>query len=473
MRRIFAYPGSRLIFTLCIFAVLATAILTRAPKWMGDFDQSFYLTIAYDIDRYGVFSNGMFDQVNSVDTAPPPGMFIAPMYPWLVLAVQKIDPRFARAAKCSVEANHDRRDRAECDVYALPMHLIHALLLALGALAIGRTAELIFGGRATFWLAASFATVALLPDAELFSFVMTESLTFFMFSVTMLALVKSWITSRWQDFAIAGVLLGLLCLTRTSFLILAPVLVVLILINTRLPRAAPGVRTPAWQGIVAFAVCFGLMVVPWAIRNSISVGKFAMTEEYGSAAIVERFAFNQMTPQEYALAFPHCLPFIGPCIVAATVGEQATARFTWDSPGSFFELGRGARGALLKLHDKLDPIIGDIVRAELSANWWRHILVSIPLAWCGLWVGGLFGLFLAPAFVWAGLSAIRRRKPLFLMYAVPALTMLALHAGLANHYTRYNLILIGPFAAGAAWLIARSGWLSRVRWRWRARAPAP
>ncbi len=77
---------------MCIFAVLATALLTRVPKWMGDFDQSFYLTIAYDIDRYGVFSNGMFDQVNSVDTAPPPGMFIAPLYPWLVLAVQKDRP---------------------------------------------------------------------------------------------------------------------------------------------------------------------------------------------------------------------------------------------------------------------------------------------------------------------------------------------------------------------------------------------
>ncbi len=136
-------------------------------------------------------------------------------------------------------------------------------------------------------------------------------------------------------------------------------------------RAAGSVRTPAWQGIVAFAVCFGLMVVPWAIRNSISVGKFAMTEEYGSAAIVERFAFNQMTPKEYALAFPHCLPVIGPCIVAATVGEQATARFKWDSPGSFFELGRGARGALLKVHEKLDPIIGDVMRAEL-----RHKLVA-------------------------------------------------------------------------------------------------
>jgi hypothetical protein len=33
--------------------------------------------------------------------------------------------------------------------------------------------------------------------------------------------------------------------------------------------------------------------------------------------------------------------------------------------------------------------------------------------------------------------------------------MLGLHAAVANHYTRYNLILIGPFSAGAAWMIVR------------------
>jgi hypothetical protein len=32
--------------------------------------------------------------------------------------------------------------------------------------------------------------------------------------------------------------------------------------------------------------------------------------------------------------------------------------------------------------------------------------------------------------------------------------MLAAHALLANHYTRYNLALIGPFAVGAAWVLA-------------------
>jgi len=36
----------------------------------------------------------------------------------------------------------------------------------------------------------------------------------------------------------------------------------------------------------------------------------------------------------------------------------------------------------------------------------------------------------------------------------PAVAMLGLHAMVANHYTRYNLILIGPFSAAAAWFIS-------------------
>ena len=35
--------------------------------------------------------------------------------------------------------------------------------------------------------------------------------------------------------------------------------------------------------------------------------------------------------------------------------------------------------------------------------------------------------------------------------------MLGLHAAIANHYTRYSLILIGAFSAGSAWLIVSIG----------------
>jgi hypothetical protein len=89
----------------------------------------------------------------------------------------------------------------------------------------------------------------------------------------------------------------------------------------------------------------------------------------------------------------------------------------------------------------------------MREKWWRYILVTLPLAWCGLWVGKLWGLIVIPLFAWACVRAARRR-PLFLLYALPALIMVALHAAVANHYSRYNLILIGPASAGAAWILA-------------------
>src|SRR5947209_538405 len=169
---------ARILLGLLAFAVLATAITIRRPKWLSDFDQSFYLTIAYDLNRHGVFSNGIFDDVVSPVAVPPPGMFFGPLYPWLIVGATKLDARFARAVDCSVEANHKVRDGAECEVYARPMHLMHAGLLALGVLAIALAAEIMFASTIVFWLAGILATVALLPDADLFSFVMTESLTF-------------------------------------------------------------------------------------------------------------------------------------------------------------------------------------------------------------------------------------------------------------------------------------------------------
>ena len=107
----------------------------------------------------------------------------------------------------------------------------------------------------------------------------------------------------------------------------------------------------------------------------------------------------------------------------------------------------------------------------MQDNWWRHLLVSIPLGWCGMWVGGC-GVFLLDPAVWLGMCrGFGSRKPVLLLYAAPAVAMLGLHAAVANHYTRYNLILIGPFAVGAAWII--SAWLWNGRWRSRALAPAP
>src|SRR5262249_61461213 len=143
--------GSRIAFALTIFLVLAAAILTRPPKPLDDFDQPFYLTVAYDLIHRGVFSNGFIKLGNTAGATPSPGMFFGPLYPLLIAGVAKIDARFAKTIDCGAEAYFATRPPPDCDVYVRPMLLNHALLLTLGVVAVGRAAELLFAGRGIFW----------------------------------------------------------------------------------------------------------------------------------------------------------------------------------------------------------------------------------------------------------------------------------------------------------------------------------
>jgi hypothetical protein len=81
-----------------------------------------------------------------------------------------------------------------------------------------------------------------------------------------------------------------------------------------------------------------------------------------------------------------------------------------------------------------------------------------------MWVGGVLSLLLVPLFVVATISAFRRRQALFLVYAIPPWLMLGLHAAVANHYTRYNIILLAPFCVGAGWVMTHLR-MRRPLWR--------
>jgi 4-amino-4-deoxy-L-arabinose transferase-like glycosyltransferase len=453
-----------LLLGLLSFAVLVAAITAKPAKTLSDFDQSFYLTIAYDLNRHGVFSNGVFDSVDGAREVPPPGMFFVPGYPLVVLAAMKLDARFAKATECSVIAVNQQKDASGCEPYATPVRIIHAALLALGVLAIALIGSIIFGGTRVFWIAGALATSGLGAEADIFSFVMTESLTFSLYSVTMLLAVLAWKRGNTTWWGLTGLLLGLLCLTRPSYVVLIPGVLLLIAAGGRL--LDPKTRLSAWKSAAVFVTLVALTIGPWILRNHVSVGKWGLTEEYGSAVLIERFAYNDMSPMEFVTAFPYCTPGLGDLLFDQVYGRDSMHRFVYHTRDSFFHVGRGRRDTLVSEHGRLDPLIRDIVRDEMRTNWWRHLLVSIPLAWCGLWAGWIVSLVLIPLFACASVRAIRQREPVLLLYAAPAIMMLGLHAAVANHYTRYNLILIGPTAIGAAWMI--SAWLQHARLRWLA-----
>jgi 4-amino-4-deoxy-L-arabinose transferase-like glycosyltransferase len=469
-------PVTRLATRIGLFVLalvtLGALIVGKPTRNLQDFDEPFYVTLAYDLDRYGVFSNGPFSGMDDTAAAPPAGMFFGPAYPALVAAVMKLDPRFATAARCSVEADRGHRDIATCDPYDLPMRLLNALLLAIAVVAVAAAAELIFRRRAMFLVAGLCVLAALACEADAFSYVMTESLIFAVYSVFMLAMVLAWRSGRTGHFILGGVLLGLLCLTKPSYLVLFPVIAALSFVY--LYRLAQPRRPRALGRVVVFGVAFGCVVGAWAARNVVSVGKFGFTEEYGAVVLIERFAYNDMTVREFFQAFPYCTPGLGELVFDPVYGTDSMHRFTYHTEGSFFHAGRGRRDALVAQYGRLDPLISGIIRDEMRNDWWRHLLVGIPLLWCGLWAGWLASLVLVPLFVCACIRAVRTRQPLLLFYAMPAVAMLGLDALIGNHYTRYNLILMGPYAVGAAWIIA--SWLPGrpgAHWRWRSPASAP
>jgi 4-amino-4-deoxy-L-arabinose transferase-like glycosyltransferase len=448
----------RVLLALVAAVVLGLAILSQPARRLSDFDQLFYVTIAFDLDRYGVFSNSVFDNVDSTAQAPPAGMFFGPVYPSLVLVAMRVDRRFAQAVECSVEAINEHRDEATCEPYAVPMRIIHALLLTLGVFAIALAGELIFKARAVFWLAGALATISLAAEADIFSYIMTEGVTFAIYSLCALGVVLAWTTARLRYFILAGCLLGLLCLTRPSFLVVMPIVAGLSLLYAY--RLADPPRPFSWGHVLGLVIAFTAVLGAWGARNAISVGKFGLTEEYGAAALIERFAYNDMTAREFITAFPYCAPGLGDLAFDKIYGNDSMHRFVFHTPGSFFHTGRGRRDTLVEQHGRLDPLIGGIVLDEMRANWWRHLLVGLPLAWCGMWAGWVVSLVLLPLLGWACVRALRQSQPVLLLYAAPAIAMLGLHAVVANHYTRYNLILIGPYAVGAAWII--SAWLQDV-----------
>ena len=452
MRSAWIGRAARIVFGLAVFAVLTTAVLLRPPKWLSDFDQIFYVTIAYDLVHHGVFSNGVFDKVDSTRSEPPPGRFFGPVYPAVVAAIMQLDPRFARAVDCIVEADSGGRSASACEAYAGSVRIVHAAFLAIGVLAVALAAEVILGVSLAFWLSAVLATAALLPDADLFSFVMTESLTFCLYSLFALALIRSIKAPGLGGFLAAGALLGLLVLTRAGYMGL--IFVVPLLTFASLRRS--GRRAGGAAGYsVAFILACAAVVGPWMARNALSVGHWGLTEEYGSVALIERFAFNDMTAREFLLSFPYCLPAVGPPLVDAAFGKGSMDRFVYYTPKSFFHAGRRTRDKLVEEHGRLDPLIGGIVLDEMRNDWWRHLLVTVPLGWCGLWVGGALGLLLVPLFAAATVLARGMPHRLLLIYSAPAVVMLGLHALIANGETRYNLILIGPLAAAGAWGVLR------------------
>src|SRR5262249_62230323 len=174
---------------------------------------------------------------------------------------------------------------------------INAFLLVIGLLAVASAAEVMLARKSAFFIAGLLALAALVAvRGYIFSYVMTESAIFALYSVFALLVLLAWKTGHRRYFICGGAVLGVLCLTKPSFVILFPLIAALsLLYGYRLSKAR---RPETAACVLDFSLAFAVVLGLWIARNAVSVGKRGLTEEYGAAGLVGRFASYDVTARE-------------------------------------------------------------------------------------------------------------------------------------------------------------------------------
>ncbi|MFT8242703.1 hypothetical protein [Roseomonas sp. BN140053] len=456
------YPARHalLAFVAC-FALLLAAGWRERPRDLGYGDQYFYASVAWDLLHHGVYSDGFFDRVDSATAVPPPGMFLGPGYPALLAGVMALDPALRDAAACTVRHLPTSDVSQRCPPYrglVLPVNM----LLVAGALGLlFLAARRVAAGRlAVAATATAIGLLTMLSYARLLGLAMTESLGLFLFAASALGFLAVWQDGRRRDAALTGAAFGLLLLTRPSHGVLAPLLLAaLALAALRAPREQ---RRRRWQGLLLGAAALAAVTLPWAAHNELVLGRFALTAGYGPAVLVERLAFDAMTPREFGASFLYWLPDFGDAWAERVFGAETVHRLDWNRAGSFYDQGQQDRHAALAQPGSLDDRLPAILRAELARAPLGYAMATVSLAWRGLWVGRYWALAMLVLLPF-GLLAARRagRLGLLLLFAAPSWIMLLVHAGASVNQERYNLSLALGLSIAAAWALVE--FAARIR----------
>ena len=405
-----------------LLCLLVTLAMLR-PGTLRDYDQPLYLSIAYDLATTGEYTNGRRVMGMESEQAAPPerGAYTAPLYPAFLSVLMRLDPSFASAAAC-VRTVPDSAIRA-CPVHIATMTVVQAVLALLTLLAVWRTTLAVGGTRLAGIVAVLAAGLLCSQYAVYARTAMTEALGLPLTAWMGYSLVRLVQERGWRPAIGAGVLLGLLTLTRPEALYVAlAVLPCVVLLAFRHRRLAIRLLLVP---VLALAV-----VAPWCLRNQVLTGHFAPTYGYGGFILGQRVAYDAMTPSEWLASWTYPLPGFGPALTRALYSPRDYQRLGWEErPDTFYMAGNNAMLAELR-REAPDPSqqAGYLLRRYIMPDLPRFAAVTVVMAWKSLWVRKYFSLVTVPFFLVFAVRSFVRWDPARVAFLAPLLFLLAFHA---------------------------------------------
>jgi len=371
---------------------------------------------------------------------------LGPGYPAFLSLFAVADPVLNATLRCLVDPS------AACGLDGLTrLFAVQGCLAALSTFFVFLAAGRLTGDRRAAWLALVLV-LATKMNAGYASQVLTEALAFFFLFLFawLLSLVATADRPTWPAAALAGLALAATVLVRPSYGLLVYFMAAALFLWALWPRRLGPVRAAGLAG--AFTGGAFVMLAPWVARNAVVAGIAAITAGTNESVLIERLAYNAMTWREWAVSFVYWMPDFGDDLAKALFPRDAYIRLSWYDPGSFYSMGRGDHARTLREAAWASgDAFGYLVRNHLLDDLPKHVMVTLALAWRGMWAGkylGVAGAVLLPVCVWV--LARRGRAASLLLWSLPSVFMLGLYAFATVNVVRYNDPLIALYALSVA-----------------------
>lgn len=431
-----------LVFSL--ISILITSKDYTFDNYTGD--SHGYIKIADDLVKSGTFTDGHYSAQAVVQGPHGEGMFFAPLYPAFLATVIAVDPVFAGTVDCYLAAA-DEAGRRACPQELGLLQPVQMVLAILSLLLVWLSAWYLTGRFSVSWLAMILASCAE-AYAYYTSFIMTEALVFPLFTAACLFAVLSWKYRKGSAVVACGVMLGLLALTRPSYIYLF-YLAFVASIAAGLLSGESLKQKLGWPLLLLAG--YALMAAPWMIRNGQVLGTYAISKGYAPFILTQRIAYNEMDARQWAVSFIYGLPDFGDSLAKKYFPAQDYDKLDYSNPDGYYQTSNREMWKRTEAGVKVsDSELSTMIRQDVLGNLTKHVMVTFSLAWRGMWVSKYWGLIAIPVFLGVAVLAIRRKWAAFLIFSIPAWFMLGLHAFTSVNVVRYNLILIPCLAVAVA-----------------------
>jgi 4-amino-4-deoxy-L-arabinose transferase-like glycosyltransferase len=428
--------------TLAAFAILIATSLVIGLAFMHpprpELDALRYIDYAINVHDHGVFSL----QRDMRAGPPTPESTHTPLYPAWIALFMRIDPDIRSSLGCIRSGD---RDASSC---RLDLDLLRAAQLILAGIFLGASWLLAYrlsGSIAVAWLTAGFALLSREP-LRYANQVLTEALLQPALALFAVFLVYAYQEKRARWMLGAGVMLGLAALTRPAYAYLF-----FGVAGTLAVAAMAARRKGLLIALAAFTVAYGIVVAPWLLRNKQLFDRYALTSSYAGDILSQRVAYNRMGWAEFGIAWLYWFPDFGDNLAYMIFPPDLCRKLGWDTGSYYADVAPALYDAAEEEAGDPDAVLPLLIRTEVLGNPVKHTLVSLALAWRGLFVASYWGLVGLACFIAVLIRQTRRRDHALLVASLPVWFMVGFHAFVSVSIPRYNLALIPLYAFALAW----------------------